>query len=228
MEIVRLELLTDRLADMKSFYTEQLSLPLREETASSFAVDMGSTRLHFSAAADGSKPFYHFAINIPENKIEEAREWLSRRTELRREDGEELVHFIHWNAHSVYFHDPAGNIVELIARHNLPNGVDHPFDQRDFLCVSEIGLPVDDVLTTMEDLQLTTGIPRWREPSSSFATLGDEHGLLIIVSLGRVWFMSDKPAEAFPLRVTMKGNERKELQVKTYTLRFETNFQHLR
>ena len=29
---------------------------------------------------------------------------------------------------SVYFEDPAGNILELIARHTMDNAVDRPFD----------------------------------------------------------------------------------------------------
>jgi catechol-2,3-dioxygenase len=220
MEIIRLELQTHLLSEMKSFYVDQLSLPLREETDTTFAVRAGNTTLKFSAVSDGTHPFYHFAFNIPENKIGEAREWLLRRTELLQDDGDDVIHFVHWNAHSVYFQDPSGNIVELIARHNLNNRSDCPFDQHDLLCISEIGLPLDDVLSTVENLQLTAGIHPWREPSHSFAPLGDEHGLFILVSKGRIWYMSDKPAQAFPLSVTIAGEEEKQLQLQQYTLRF--------
>jgi len=216
VELTELELMTSRLQEMKSFYTQSLELPLVEETDASFAVAAGRTRLRFVAAS--GQPFYHFAFNIPENKIERASAWLNQRVTLLREPGGEQVHIANWNAHSLYFYDPAGNVVEFIARHYLNNAAPGPFQPDDLLCVSEIGLPVDDVLETAENLQITLGLTAWRELSGQFARVGGEDGMLIVVPKGRIWFMTDKPAEAFPLSVRMRGSRPARVRVQRYTL----------
>jgi catechol-2,3-dioxygenase len=226
MEIIRLTLLSGRLEEQKQFYVNRLRLPLLEEENTFFTVAAGETRLRFSFATDDSNPFYHFAFNIPENKIEEAREWLAERVKLSADDGETLIHFPHWNAHSLYFTDPAGNIVEFIARHNLQNQTDHPFDQNDILCVSEIGLPVDNVLDRVEELQVAMGLQPWRTPSDQFTPVGDEHGLLILVPVGRVWFMSEKSAQPFPLELTINGNAHFDVKMKQYMLRMRVRPHH--
>jgi catechol-2,3-dioxygenase len=75
-------------------------------------------------------------MNIPENKIEEAQDWLLQHNcKLLKATPNEVIdveknivyfHTIH--AHSVYFYDPAGNLVELIARHHLNNSSIKQFD----------------------------------------------------------------------------------------------------
>lgn len=42
--------------------------------------------------------------------------------------------------------------MEFIAHHSLDNGVDEAFEAKHLLCISEIGLPVDDVPETMNTL----------------------------------------------------------------------------
>ncbi len=220
MEMIELELKTGCLTEIKEFYTSVLGLPLLEEEKGAFTAAAGATRLRFSA--ESGMPFYHFAFNIPENKFGQAREWLHQQgVELLKEEGDELVHFPHWNAHSLYFNDPAGNIVEMIARHNLRNAAEGPFSASDILCVSEIGLPVDDVMQTIDNLQLTLNLNPWREPSRQFAPLGGEDGLLIVVPKGRIWFMSDRPAEPFPLRVRIKGKREGRLRIHSCLIEVE-------
>ncbi|WP_134682808.1 VOC family protein [Brevibacillus migulae] len=221
MEIVQLSLQTASLQAMKHFYETQLDFTLLAEEADRFTVAVGSSRLEFWQAPAGSEPTYHIAFRIPENKCEEALEWLKQRAKvLANEEDGELVHFTHWNAHSIYFHDPAGNIVELIARHNLPNRSDRPFSSSEILGLNEIGLPVDDVWETIERLQLTTGIPVWREPSATFATMGDEHGLLILAAKGRKWFQSQLRAEAYPMHITLRGERSLHVRMKEYLFEF--------
>jgi hypothetical protein len=72
---------------------------------------------------------YHFAFNIPENQIRSAKEWLMPRTVLLKdEQGNDYFQHSGWNSEAVYFKDPAGNILEFIARHDLSNAVDGDFD----------------------------------------------------------------------------------------------------
>lgn len=218
MKISYLELCSHRMNELKQFYSELLEMKLLEETESSFAVAAGTTELRFTAAAEQSQPFYHFAFNIPENKVEEARDWFSHRVHLLLDEGESIVHFESWNAHSFYFYDPAGNIVECIGRHTLNNGTQGPFQPKDILCVSEIGLPVEDVLETVEDMERALGIQPWREPRAGLTPVGDEHGLLIFVEIGRTWFMTTKQASPSPVKLTICGDKEKEVHLSEYEL----------
>ena len=108
------------------------------EKGDRFTVEAGETQVTFVSAAEPPRaeaPFYHFAFNIPENKI--CRRSSGRRRARpagRSPSGNraagyppEVVDYRHWNAHSVFFLDPAGNVVEYIARHDLKNGDSGPF-----------------------------------------------------------------------------------------------------
>ncbi|MEC0245250.1 glyoxalase/bleomycin resistance/dioxygenase family protein [Paenibacillus chitinolyticus] len=205
MEIVELTLHASHLSELKQFYGERLRLPLTGESGASFSFRAGNTNVTFVRTARDDDSFYHFAFNIPENKIEEAAGWLRDRVELLGEKGDPVVHFESWNAHAVYFKDPAGNIVELIARHNLENASQRPFGEEDFLCVSEIGMPVDDVSAALRDLKRQAGLDAWKTPSDTFAPVGDENGLFIVVKKGRVWFAGERSSHPYPLAVRTDG-----------------------
>lgn len=172
------------------------------------AVEVGETLLCFTPAPPGERPIYHVAFDVRENKIGKARKWLVERgVELipDRDTGEVTVHFKPWNAHAVYFRDPAGNIIELIARHDLPTGSSGKWDiEDDILWISEVGIVVDSAAGTMVDLERRLGLPVYLNASEGFAPIGDEEGLLIVVEEGREWMPDyvDK-AQAFPARVVI-------------------------
>ncbi len=69
-----------------------------------------------------------FAFNIPENQFREAKAWLASRVEIARPNGSDEIFYDDWNAHAVYFPDPGGNLVEFIARHNLPDRSEREFN----------------------------------------------------------------------------------------------------
>lgn len=197
MRFRAIELQTDDPAGLAAFYHAVLGLP----AAGAHAVQAGETRLSFASSGPAT---YHFAFNIPENRIHEAAAWLRERVELVKHPGGEVVDFKAWNAHSVYFFDPAGNIVELIARHNLPNATQAPFGPEQFLGVSEMGLPVPEVAPVVDALAAQLGAPLWSGNRESFAAVGGEDGLLIVVPEGRVWYMTeDLHAALHPLGVTI-------------------------
>ncbi len=90
-----------------------------------------------------------------------------------------------WNSHSVYFEDPAGNILELIARHTMNNSVDRPFDpKQDILCISEIGVPTRDVPAAVDHLA-ELGLMTYKTRNDSFNPIGDDNGLLMVVEDGQ-------------------------------------------
>ena len=91
----------------------------------------------------------------------------------------EVVDYRQWNAHSVFFLDPAGNILEYIARHDLKNADTSPFSWADMLHVSEIGLVVDDVTATAEALKGMAAVAQYKGGDGDFMAMGDEYGLLL-------------------------------------------------
>ncbi|PKR84547.1 VOC family protein [Heyndrickxia camelliae] len=205
MIIEKLLLDTNKIADLRNFYKDMLGLNITEDTPQCLTFKVGETLLSFKETANKNHPFYHFAMNIPNNKFQQAKKWLQDRgVKLNREDGKDEVYFETWNAESVYFEDPAGNIVELIARHHLPNKTEGEFSSEDLLNVSEIGIVRDQVLPFVQELN-NIGIPCWKEADESFASVGNEEGLVIVVKRGRRWYFSNKDAEIFPVTVWIKG-----------------------
>lgn len=194
--IREVEMQTHFLKEMKDFYENTLALTVVQKPPASFSVQAGASTLTFTESNPGSQTKYHFAFNIPENHINEALRWITPKVSVIPNEGQEVVHFESWNADSVYFYDPAGNLVELIARHNLNNSANEAFSPASLLCVSEIGLPVPDAEEALLKLS-RVGINPWQDYSSQFAAAGDEQGLIIAVKQGRVWFMSDQE-EAYP------------------------------
>ena len=114
----------------------------------------------------------------------------------KRLDVGEEHDFSSWGgARAVYFRDPEENVVELIARP----------DARPELALAEVGLPVDDVPAAVEALREGLGIEPYREGNETFAPLGDDDGLLIVVRVGRGWFPVDVPAGLSRIEVTLAG-----------------------
>jgi catechol-2,3-dioxygenase len=219
MNIDELEILTPDLSGEHDFYSGVLGLPGLAITGDSLSVQVGSSRLTFGQAPGGWNGFYHFAFNIPENQFREAKSWVSRRAPLIRDSqGADEFHFESWNAHSLYFYDPAGNILELIARHNLDNGSEKPFDPQSILSISEIGLASDDVPGTVRTLQEGLGIEIYDGPGSdTFTATGDEHGLLIVVKRSRIWFPeTGKPAGLLPLAAVISTHMGKRFKLSAH------------
>jgi catechol-2,3-dioxygenase len=210
MRIRELRLQTSHIDTQKEFYTQRLGLPLVDETDSSVAIQIGETRLVFTQAEEGTEPYYHFAFNISENKLLLAKAWLAERQIALSRDDPDNSYSKSWNSHAIYFYDAAGNIVEFIARHSLPNAQEGPFTTQDLLYASEIGLVTDDVLAMVERLREAFGVEVYKGGiSEEFAALGDEQGLFILSRRGRVWLMSDKQAQIYPIEVRMQDGSAK-------------------
>jgi hypothetical protein len=229
--ILSLELLSGApISVMKAFYGKTLDLAILEERADRFTIQAGETRLAFvnsSDAVEGRPPFYHFAFNIPENKILKALEWQKARTpmlpipERNRAAGSppEVVDYSHWNAHSVFFLDPAGNVVEYIARHDLKNGDSSAFSWGDILYASEIGLIVDDVAATAARLTDLASMPQYRGGSDQFMAMGDEYGLLLVMKRGRIIDFTSDPhngVRVYRTGVTVRGAKPTKYQFADY------------
>lgn len=207
-----IRLKTHLLPEVRAFYHEKFGFPILEESRDSVAFAAGATRLQFDAVRDGSRPFYHFAFNIPENKLEKARPWLAERVPILRHarTGAEVIHFEAWDAHSLFFNDPAGNLGELIARHTLPNAAPGEFALSDILYASEIGMVPPDQPAFFAELRDRLQIPVYLN-SSSF--LGDEYGILIAIPKSVRWIPAyTQSGEMFPTHVTVAGHGQRHLR----------------
>ncbi len=125
-----------------------------------------------------------------------------------------MFHSSDWDADNLYFYDPAGNILELIARHTLDNKSNKAFNAQSLLNISEIGIATNDVAKQVEAIQAQINVNPYRWSGElGFAPVGDEHGLFIVVKHGRIWFPdTGVPAEYLPVNVTVEQNGRvKEL-----------------
>ncbi len=213
MQIKELILQTDMPAELKEFYSQTIGINIISESENSFTLQTPETEISIIYSSDFKKPFYHFAFNIPENKFSEAKEWAKQRVGLIELDGEDEFDFKSWNAHAIYFYDPAGNIVELIARHNLKNASTKIFTGESLLSISEIGCPVYDVRNFYELLRENFDIPKFSGDMKTFTAAGDDEGLFIIVPDGRKWFPDCQNAGVFPMTVKIISNEAKEVKL---------------
>jgi hypothetical protein len=103
----------------------------------------------------------------------------------------------------VYLRDPEQNVVELVARPQA----------RSELTLAEVGLPVEDVPTAVAALQDHLDLPSYDDWDETFAPLGDDDGLLIVVRVGRGWFPDRVPAGAAPIEVRITGAASGEVEV---------------
>jgi catechol 2,3-dioxygenase-like lactoylglutathione lyase family enzyme len=171
MFITSIDLETLDLSQARSFYIQTLGLRLQQETADSFTVQAGATALTFRASA--TRPLlYHFAFTVPINKFSQAKVWLKAKTTLLQGDGQDEFVSARVRARSAYFSDPAGNILEIIAREDLPPQAGEDFEPADVAQISEMGLVVDDVPSVVLQLKTRLGIEVYRDSSfENFAQL---------------------------------------------------------
>jgi hypothetical protein len=210
VDFKRLDLRSNRMDEQREYYTKLFPFPLVDETSDSFTIQTGKSQIRFVNDDNAhDQVLCHFAFNIPENQLESAMEWVQKRWPLirNRREGGHVVHFRNINAHSVYWFDQSGHLLEFIAQHDLPNARTGDFDETGILQACEIGLVTPDVVATCDELELKTGL-RVRTSSRGntvFSPTGDRYGYFIVVKQERVWLMTDIPSTQVPIRVTMSG-----------------------
>ena len=215
MKIHALTLHTNYYAGVLGFYKNTLGLSSFGENE----FQSGDSKLIFRENPQTSG-IYHFAFNIPCNQIREAMRWLqSRGVELVADAaGNTLIDFPRWNAEAAYFFDPGGNIVEFIARRDLPNASDKSFGPDSLLAISEVGIVVPDVLDWNARAAREYGVFPFEKspPQVDFSALGTDEGLFIVVPEGRVWFLTDTPATREPLEVVFSNRAGKRFAYPSY------------
>ena len=152
----------------------------------------GETELEF-AAGDG-EPFYHFAFLVPPDRFDGLL--ASTPSPLSdRETGEVVFEFEAWDARAFYFHDPAGNIVEVIALEGIEEEG-----------LSELGLVGEPkaLAAPLRDL----GLELWDgtlDEEGRLAFLGERGRTLILAPEGRGWLPTGRPAEPHRVEAVVSG-----------------------
>ncbi len=199
MQIHEIFLYTPSPKKLETFYCDLLGFERTSSTPQAFSFRAGKSIIHFSEKED--IPIYHYAFNIPENQPLEALSWLKKRTAIILNGEAEIIDFDNWNAHAIYFADPAGNIVEFIARHDLPNASEAAFSIKSVINLSEIGMVSPDAPASYNKLRELIGVQPYRQHTDRFAAMGDENGLFIVVPNNRNWFPTEVPSEVADFRV---------------------------
>ena len=180
--------------DVRDFYGGELGLPLDGD-----AIVIGETRLRFDVEEGGA--FYHFALLVPGDRFAAALEWARARAELLGD----VFEFENWDAEALYFHDPAGSIVELIAHHGLEeSGRSGPFAANELVGFSELGI-VGDQKSRLRELE-AEGLELWSgtvDEPDRLAFVGEKGRTLILAPPGRGWLPTDRPAEPHPVEYVL-------------------------
>ena len=205
---LRLDASATLLRQLVSFYESSLGLPPTRSDGNGVAIDVGETVLEFRAVS--GSPYYHIALLVPGDRFDAALDWADSRVELLpdTETGDPVFAFTNWDAKAVYFHDPAGSIVELISHRGIGDaGATGAFSPGELLGVSEVGI-VCDPPSLAASLERDLGLEVWDgtvEGAGRLAFVGEKARTLILCRAGRPWLPTGRPAEAHPVEVTLAG-----------------------
>lgn len=132
------------------------------------------------------------------------------------EDGKTTIEFVSWNAESVYFEDPEGNIGEFIVRHDLENKSEEPFSIRSIINLNEVGIPNRNIPGTDIFLSQVIGTSFYKGNKERFGTHGgpEANFLMPNTDLKPNWFPTNCPVEYAPFDLKLSH------QNKYYTLTF--------
>jgi len=209
MKLEHIQIQSNNIEQTALFYQDILELPIIEKKTNSISIQAGNSVLEFVENA-AFKSIYHFAFNIPENKLDEAIEWCKNKVDLIViEDQNVITNFENWNANAFYFYDNNGNLLEFIARHDLENSQTKTFSSKSILNISEIGIVNENPLELGNQLIEKYGLEYFSKNNNSehFAAIGDDEGLLIMVKPNRNWYPTQTPSQSNKTGIKLKNNE---------------------
>jgi hypothetical protein len=212
MDILKLEILSPDLDKTEQFYYGLLGLNIVAKSDAAISFRAGNSEITFIYTAV-VKPIYHVAFNIPNNKLDEALNWMSNKVEIiDAEPGSKIADFVNWNAKSFYFYDYTGNILEFIARFEVDNKSEAAFNGSSITSISEIGLAVDDVVAQCDSLCNAYNLQAFsKQPRlPNFAAMGDDNGLLILSAVNRMWHLTKHPAQKYHTRMLVRNSNKVE------------------
>jgi catechol 2,3-dioxygenase-like lactoylglutathione lyase family enzyme len=208
MKLQNLQIQSNNIQETAAFYQNVLNLSILEKDSNSVTIQAGESVLQFIENLQLDS-IYHFAFNIPQNKLQEAIKWTNEKLDLIViEDATVIANFENWNADAIYFYDNNGNILEFIVRYDLNNAQTEPFSSQSILNISEIGIVNENPLVLANQLITQHNLEFFSKNDNSelFAALGDDEGLLIMVRPGRNWYPTQIPSESNTTEVHIENN----------------------
>src|SRR5215216_3042217 len=105
MKILSIELQTADLPATLQFYTKILGLEALTVSETHLRFKVGRSELVFTKAESGY-PYYHFAIEVPNNQLDDVADWLDNCVMwIKQPNGGLFADFKAWNARSIYCYD---------------------------------------------------------------------------------------------------------------------------
>ncbi len=207
MEIVKASLLTNFFNETLDFYQTKLGFTIKNQTATTFEVEIGKDLIEFTESHLEEAPFYHFAFDIPAGSFEEAKQWLQRKVDLSTEGGNDQITFDILDSSSVYFEDSSGNIVEFIERRKTNPKSDVEFSAKSIQGISEMSFIVDETLEVANEL-LNYDIKGMfnsevKADGLSFMTDQENKVFILLVNPGRKWLFSEKKSKMFEQEIVL-------------------------
>lgn len=207
MEIVKARLLTNFFNETLDFYQTKLGFTIKNQTATTFEIEIGKDLIEFTESHLEEDPFYHFAFDIPAGSFEEAKQWLQRKVDLSTEGGNDQITFDILDSSSVYFEDPSGNIVEFIERRKTNPKSDVEFSAKSIQGISEMSFIVDEKLEVANEL-LNYDVKGMfnsevKADGLSFMTDQENKVFILLVNPGRKWLFSEKKSKMFEQEIVL-------------------------
>ncbi len=210
MTISELIIQTNNLKETESFYSNILNFKISERTNSSITFKVGHSKLTFELTDNQINPKYHFAFNIPVNKLDDTISWISKKTPLiEADDKNYIANFENWKARAIYFYDNNKNILEFICRTDLSNSSEVEFSSESILNINEVGVVSEEPLKLGNQIIEKTKIDFFSKgpKRDDFAALGDENGLFVISNPDRNWYPTKDKAEKQKVKVKINVEE---------------------
>lgn len=201
----KVTLYTNQLKQLRGFYGNVLEIPIEESTEEFFQISIGTSTLIFRHTELHTS--YHFAINIPGNQFTLAKHWAKERVVLNREASVDEIYYARFEADAFYFEDPAGNVIELIARRSVDKWSD--FSIESFLSLSEVSITTPSVEEVGEKLQ-EIGIPisgHFQIEPDELNFLGKKDTFILLVPPRRRWYFSKRMSETSPLEIVLENGK---------------------
>jgi catechol 2,3-dioxygenase-like lactoylglutathione lyase family enzyme len=208
MFIHSLHLHTNDLEATKEFYSNLLQVPVIKESEQNISFAFGHSALYFHSSLENN-PFYHVAFSIPNNKLEEALQWVSEKTAiLPYSETEMIADFTGWNAKSFYFHDNNQNILEFITHYDLKTTSTQSFTPALINGICEIGITVEDVEHACKEFNTLFHLPCFPKGPQlfDFGVIGDANGMFIVSKTGRGWVPTFRPCEKHWTKVLIEND----------------------
>ncbi|MCR8853056.1 VOC family protein [Lysinibacillus fusiformis] len=210
MKITRVKLVVHDVQKMQHFYCEQMGFALVKGTEDYFTIAVGESEMTFEKVSSHIQKQYHFALNIPCNLFQQAKDWANERVGLLFSEGQDEVYFQFLKAYSCYFYDPEGNIVEFISRQEVNQKLHTTtFSIDQVLHVGEINLTTDDILAVARELNEYGIKPinnnNIQQESLNFLGNYEDGANILVGPSDRPWYFSDKIAQVSPICIEING-----------------------